>query len=699
MIHPDSAMLLTLSILFVALSEASQFGDQSAWNPVAPQNRASPFFSLSVGRNGPNQTGPGISANLNRPRFPFGNRSSGGSPGFSAQLNLPRFGSRPSYSNRPGHGDQPSYGNFPSQPMDPYQMGNNIQPSRPPSSPSLQPELNPRKGFLDFEDELPSDQDLALQAPPLTLGKPQTCNNSPVFGMMGGNEPPERHVAWLEYLANVYIESDQLGFSKKLSNLLYRQLLENPRLRRPISQALKGIQRRIDDKNECRMKKCNSKDCNYPYRRTSSRRNLLSKALSGIMQGRMRSPLNRRQRYLLNRIYGLLAKGLISPALQLHQHLLRGFPRASRNDQVKRLGFVLKLIRFDVENPTCSMPLWVDSCRLDWKKKNRILDAFDMLRSNGTLDRKLSPETRARILIAAQLGEGWLYLGYLPRADRYLARASLLLNNVPRPGYFGDGRPSTSPMEARDMSRILYQRCISDRHLSQVDTFRCREGLRQVDSLQQACPYGGFIRIGLFPQIFGNYLFVKCREQAAPSPSTFLPPKMPEESIIDGRNPNNRGPSRFGPTQGQSPGANPYANNASLPNQPKRDVDKQPFSNPNGHGRKRKHCHRRPPINRLRRIAGLLDGLRREIGNLEPVQCEMQRRGHYERPGRHNGSKKWFNARQRMDTSLEEWARGLRNHLDSLLEGDYDRERRNIRKRKGLLRRLKGALKDIANIA
>src|SRR5690606_4876343 len=44
---------------------------------------------------------------------------------------------------------------------------------------------------------------------------------------------------------------------------------------------------------------------------------------------------------------------------------------------------------------------------------------------------------------------------------------------------------------------------------------RCREGLEEIESLERSCPHDGFIRIGLFSQIFSNYLFVKCTPIAA----------------------------------------------------------------------------------------------------------------------------------------------------------------------------------------
>jgi hypothetical protein len=56
---------------------------------------------------------------------------------------------------------------------------------------------------------------------------------------------------------------------------------------------------------------------------------------------------------------------------------------------------------------------------------------------------------------------------------------------------------------------------------------QCRDAFSQIGALERTCPFGGFVRIGTFSLIFGDYLFIKCLAPPMPPPSYFLPPRAP----------------------------------------------------------------------------------------------------------------------------------------------------------------------------
>lgn len=385
--------------------------------------------------------------------------------------------------------------------------------------------------------------------------------------------PPETRLAWLEYLANAYVQCDDFAHAREIIDEMYFWLVERPNLRRGISTAMRILQRRIDERHDCLLGRWGPDACRrelpQPNRHTllskwksprSDLRDVTEEAAANMAQVMSHfhkagtiylTPLERRQ---LRSIYQTLKRGYVTAAISSFQRFLLDHPSAMEKESVRKFEFVLKLVKFDLENPDNCMPLWRTTCCMDYRIKRRILDTFELLKGRGAGvatalitgsgrtksvddilnnldDIPMYHEVRARLLTATGRTEAWPALRSLHLRDQYVAEACLILKGINRPPLtadypelFGDvsgtavaaksnSTLSNSPfdvLEARSRAKTIYERCIYDHHLGLRHSRRCQEGLAAIQGLERACPYSGFVRIGLFSQVFGDYLFIKC---------------------------------------------------------------------------------------------------------------------------------------------------------------------------------------------
>lgn len=411
-----------------------------------------------------------------------------------------------------------------------------------------------------------SNANLNPMATPDTFNPHFGALNSP-SRRLGTRLPPETRVAWLEYLANVYVQCDDFAHAREIIDEMYYWLVEHPRLRRDISVAVQMLQRRIDERHDCLLRSYGPDACyKEPANTTTSGSrgttrklaDVTAVAASNLAQVMGRVPLaafqalTDKERQRIRRIFKMLKNGYVTAAMAEFRQVLAEFPNVVEKEAIRKFEFVLKLVKFDLENPDSCMPLWRTTCCMDWKIKRRILDAYELLKgtngppSSGNGNRQLSmdeilerirdvpmfPEIRVRLLVATGRSKAWDSLRFLRLQDAYLARACLTLKGVrslsyptsPPPVYGESLRApivassSVDGMQARTQAEEIYQHCLADRRLSPVVVRRCQEGLSEIRGLEKSCPYGGFVRIGLFSMVFGNYLFVKCL-----SPPTTLP--------------------------------------------------------------------------------------------------------------------------------------------------------------------------------
>lgn len=413
-----------------------------------------------------------------------------------------------------------------------------------------------------------SNANLNPMATPDTFNPHFGALNSP-SRRLGTRLPPETRVAWLEYLANVYVQCDDFAHARETIDEMYYWLVEHPRLRRDISVSVQMLQRRIDERHDCLLRSYGPDACykdpvsptvRGPRETARKLADVTAIAASNLAQVMGRVPLaafqalTDKERHRLRRIFKMLKNGYVTAAMAEFRQVLAEFPDVVEKEAIRKFEFVLKLVKFDLENPDNCMPLWRTTCCMDWKIKRRILDVYELLKgtsgpvssSNGSnhplsrdeileriRDVPMFPEIKTRLLVATGRPEAWDSLRFLRLQDAYLARACLTLKGIrslsypsspPSPVYGEALRvpvaatSSIDGMQARAQAEEIYQHCLADRRLSSVASRRCQEGLSEIRGLEKSCPYGGFVRIGLFSMIFGNYLFVKCL-----SPPTTLP--------------------------------------------------------------------------------------------------------------------------------------------------------------------------------
>lgn len=523
--------------------------------------------------------------------------------------------------------------------------------------------------------------------------------DSPAF------DPPERQIAWLEYFGGLMVESEDLQRAEEVAKELYQRQMLMPNLQYKIGLAMQSLQSRIDARYKCRLKHCNSADClhtNHPADRAAAR-DITSTAMNNLAKVMTESPiigkalpLNASDKVALERIYFTLKQGDLPDTMRLFEALLRGRSSLLRNEAVSRLNFVLKMMRFDLENPDNCLPLWRDTCELDWRRKHDILDAFDALKRRITDPRQVWPrlakvpaslqmEIRTRLSVQLRLAEAWAHLGYLPRPDQYVAQACLFLKHVPPPGLYPSTEHIGNVRSARPAAKNIYHACLRDPNISMLASALCRMGWTQIASLEQSCPYSGFVRMGLFPLVFDDYLFIKCQNQYQ---STISRPlyfsKTPPFSDPLVRSPTS--PSSPLPSPPPSP---PPLPPPSPPPSPPRPHSFQPA--PAAPKPKRPKCNMARQIAKLYRLERILDQAQTQIEELKPMHCEV-RKMRENPPGQ-----RWRKTQESMGRELRAWTEDLRTYLQQFEEGEPDKKRMAQHKsRADLIRQVKDALSELA---
>lgn len=394
--------------------------------------------------------------------------------------------------------------------------------------------------------------------------------------------PPQTHIAWLEYLGNIYVQSENFAYARIIISHLAQVASNNTKLAEPVNAAVQLIQKRLDDRTEC---------INQP--KSTCEAFSASGMLNNVI---FNTTLTNDEQTSINSINQLLFDGHLEKAMTSYQDTVAKITKSTPlagNEQILSNGdkastmtdpqnrpkvkaqfsqteLVFKLIRFDLENPDNCIPLWRTVCCLDWRMKHKILDTFDLLSTRKTMlargqDMSKIPSIPAilnriatipmvddittRILVAVGNVAAWPRIRDMDLNDRYVARACMALNGVPVPENYdqsvemakavGDpiDRNSTEiatnsltltngtvinlsntfkPISIADVidSRLgahkFYHLCLNDSRMPMGAQTRCKEGLDLIHGIAKACPYGGFIRLGLFTQVFGDYLFVKC---------------------------------------------------------------------------------------------------------------------------------------------------------------------------------------------
>ena len=379
--------------------------------------------------------------------------------------------------------------------------------------------------------------------------------------------PPETRLAWLEYLANVYVQCDDFPHAREIIDEMYFWLVERPRLRKSISVAVQILQRRIDERHDCLFRSYGPDACRadpyHPQPQSSPLPSLRLRDVTATAAANLSKVMNRVQytsvmiltvneRRRLRAIYKLLKNGYVTTSIREFQRFLADYPNSTEKEAVRKFEFVLKLVKFDLENPDNCVPLWRTTCCMDYKIKRRILDTYELLKAPSASRSRAVPnvfrriedipmyhEVRARLLVATGRTEAWSALRSLHLQDRYVAEACLALKGIKQPvissypEIFGDSHPPVSStrvvdtLDARAQAKDIYQRCIYDHRLGMRITKRCQEGLSEIQGLEKSCPYGGFVRIGLFSQIFGDYLFIKCLSPPATLPVSYVGTPIP----------------------------------------------------------------------------------------------------------------------------------------------------------------------------
>jgi hypothetical protein len=338
---------------------------------------------------------------------------------------------------------------------------------------------------------------------------------------------PEGRLAWLEYLGNVYVQGDLFTLAQGTIWEMYRWLNRFPSLRCQITRAAKLLQRRIDERLWCRLRTCQDSSCRG-RKRTWQGHGEITGAAQRYFPYMMRQfhnssakKLSMSERKFLDRIHRYLFFQNVGIAMKDFQRYVRHRPGSRRKCAIEQLEFVLKMVRFDLKNPDNCMPLWQSSCQLGWRAKGLIIEAYNMLRANRSSirgrarmlmnkvnDLPMGREIKARLLVAAGRPEAARFLGLLRRWDQHLARACLVLQVVPRSHGMGR-RQHFDKLNSRAKAKSIYIHCLHDRYA--LHTRRCSEALSQINRLEKTFPCSGFIRIGTFSQVFGEYLFAKCR--------------------------------------------------------------------------------------------------------------------------------------------------------------------------------------------
>lgn len=427
-----------------------------------------------------------------------------------------------------------------------------LQPNfySPSANPQIQPEQVPVLGINNYNGptipptvnpidilkpgNAPSPLTIGQDSDPVAMSFDRAFNIAPQNSL--GSDPPERRIAWLEYFGGLMVESEYLQRARQVIKELYRWQLLLPNLQYKIGLAMQQLQRRIDFRAACLLKQCRSSDCrqkNYP-----STVNALGTVMTEAPNNWPTISLTIKDRNSLLRIYTIIELGNLSEAFYRFQTFLRGRKSLFRNEMVGRLDFVLKMVRFDLENPDTCLPLWQDTCELNWKRKNDILDAFDALKRRASdpgqgwpplesIPKALLMEIRTRLSVALKLSEAWTLLGYLSRPDQYVGQACLVLGHVPPPGFIPSTEHLGDVQSTRLATQSIYQSCLSDPYIPRAESALCWMGLMQIAGLRQSCPQSGFVRMGLFPLHFDDYLFIKCRGQYEGSISRRLPVRKP----------------------------------------------------------------------------------------------------------------------------------------------------------------------------
>lgn len=394
--------------------------------------------------------------------------------------------------------------------------------------------------------------------------------------------PPQTFISWLEYLGNIYVQSENFAYARIIISNLSQIASNNTKLAEPVSAAVQLIQKRLDDRTEC---------INQPKSTCDAF------SASGMLNNVIfNTTLNNDEQTQINNINQLLFNGYIEKAMTLYQDtvsnitqstplagneqiLSNGVQASSMTDpqnrpkvkaQFSQTELAFKLIRFDLENPDNCIPLWRTVCCLDWRMKHKILDTYDLLSTRKIMlargqDMSKIPSIPAilnriatipmvedittRLLVAVGNVAAWPRIRDMDLNDRYVARACMALNGVPVPENYdqsvqmakavGDpiDRNSTviatnsltltngtvislgkswkptsilDVIDSRFGAHKFYHLCLNDSRMPMGAQTRCKEGLDLIHGIAKACPYGGFVRLGLFTQVFGDYLFVKC---------------------------------------------------------------------------------------------------------------------------------------------------------------------------------------------
>lgn len=382
----------------------------------------------------------------------------------------------------------------------------------------------------------PMGTELQIESSPTYMATPESFNNIMRNGC-GSNKksnlPAETHLAWLEYLANAYIQCDDFQHAREVVTEMYNWLVEPQRLRGEVSSAIQILQRRIDERHECLMTQYGpGKACARPESIIKDNKDdAMAKVMARVKDVESQE-LNAVEKEQLSQVHGLLRSGHVNSAMQMFHQIAQASRTTVLKEKFGRIEFVLKLVRFDLENPNNCMPLWRTTCCLDWKMKHHILDAYDILSGRAFHNHRnvvqptlrqilsrldgmpLASELKTRLLIADGRVQAWNHLSHLTEPDRYLAEACLILKGVPKP----KDLPANARMRASNniAAEQLNSRALASgvlRHCMKIGNgapSRCQEALSELESLQKACPYGGFVRVGVFSQVFGDYLFIKC---------------------------------------------------------------------------------------------------------------------------------------------------------------------------------------------
>lgn len=350
----------------------------------------------------------------------------------------------------------------------------------------------------------------------------------------GCNKVPSR-LAWLEYLANIYHQCDDFTHARNTIKEMNRFLGHLPTLNQELSTAVQLIQDRMERRQECLMKQVKEGECkSFGLDADESRIDgdnwygevtaAATLNLGPVMETSTTGHMTLAEEAKLEQVHFYLLKGNYTAAKKCFQELPKANAfKGSLGDPYGRTFFVMRLAEFDMRYPDNCMPLWRDECCLNWKMKLLILNAHEQIMESAyrpyrhieaflgqLIHIPSQKETQARVLIASARPEAFMALRLLTGADRYLAEACLTLKNVPNLIAYNPNEPHLSARESKLKAREIYLTCSRDPSVDRKRGILCREGKRIIDLVDQNCPKDGIVRVGLFPMVFNQDLFLLC---------------------------------------------------------------------------------------------------------------------------------------------------------------------------------------------